>query len=46
MAARRASLARLSSSQPGRLQPIVAAVAAKLPADKQQGVQALLQGVC
>ena len=41
----RASLARLSSSQPGQLQPIVAAVAAKLPADKQQGVQALLQGV-
>ena len=41
----RASLSRLSAAQPGRLGPMVQAAMAKLPAEKQQGVQALMQGL-
>ena len=41
----RASLTRLSAAQPGRLGPMVQAAMGKLPAEKQQGVQALMQGL-
>ena len=40
----RNSLTQLSAAQPGRLGPMVQAVMGKLPPEKQQGVQALMQG--
>jgi exportin-2 (importin alpha re-exporter) len=41
----RNSLTQLSAAQPGRLGPMVQAVMGKLPPEKQQGVQALMQGL-
>ena len=40
------TLAQLHSRSPGLLPAVVPPMIANLPADKQQGVQALMQGVC
>jgi len=39
------SLSRLNSAHPGQLSAIVTQIAQALPAEKQQGVQALMQGI-